>query len=438
MLAQAAEDTRSRGTDILVYTDMRTVWIAASLLLCALPLTAQEKPAADAKPATDTKSEADTKPAVANDTVAVTVVALDKKNEIIPALKVTDFTLQADKKPQTIATFEPLGALPMTVGVLFDTSHSSESTLQDEQDATAAFLNKNLSKGNKAFLVEFASQVQLVADVTDQGPALQAGLKTLKTTPPLPLVAASVPDNSGNGNDNVIRTGQTLYDAIFLSTDEVTKKYPTRRVLIVFSDGIDRKSKESLEVALEAAQRSNTVIYGIYIEPDMRRDTQPQQRRTAGNGGPGGTGNGNGSNGNCSGRSGGYPGGGGGIPGIGLPGGGGYPQSPGTSNCTPSSQKPTGADHKPLVDGHATLDRIAGETGGRVFDVTRHDPMDKVFDEIVADLHAQYRLTFTPKDLDTTRDHYHQIDLVPVGALEKQKPLLLWRDGFYTGDSVRY
>jgi len=269
--------------------------------------------------------------------------------------------------------------------------------------------------------------VQLATDVTDQAPALQAGLKSLAVTPPLPLVAASVPDNSGKGNDNVIRQGQTLYDAIFLSTDEVTKKYPTRRVLIVFSDGIDRKSKETLEVALEAAQRANTVIYGIYVEPDTRKDL-PQERKTAGN------------NGNCgNGRSGGgYPGGGGGIPGIGLPGGGGYPQSPGTNgNCTPT-QRPTGADHKPLVDGHATLDRIAGETGGRVFDISRREPVDKIFEEIAGDLKAQYKLTFTPKDLDTTRDHYHQLDLEPAGPWAKQKPGLLVRDGFYTGDSVRF
>jgi hypothetical protein len=184
------------------------------------------------------------------------------------------------------------------------------------------------------------------------------------------------------------------------------------------------------------------VIYALYVQGDDRKLARDSNKRSNDPTNPtnptqGGNPNQRGSNGSGNCPSGGnsgsgyprFPGGGGGLPGS----TGGYPTSPGAGgnngNCP--TGKPTGADHKPYVDGHAVLDRICGETGGHVYDVTRHDSMEQAFDHIAEDLKAQYRLTFVPANLDTTRDHYHEIDLALTGALAKSKPQFELRDGFF-------
>ncbi len=97
-----------------------------------------------------------------------------------------------------------------------------------------------------------------------------------------------------------------LYDALFLSADDVLAKQTGRRALIVLTDGVDRHSKESLTEAIEAAQRANVVVYAIYLKGETHREFNPGARR----GGYGGYG--------------GYPGGGN------YPGSGGRPGSDGT------------------------------------------------------------------------------------------------------------
>jgi VWFA-related protein len=365
--------------------------------------------------------------------VNVLTLVRDKKGIPLTNLTKADFALQADRHPQTLLSADPVGNTPVTLGLLFDTSRIASTLLDDEREAAAAFLNTTLIPGNKAFLVQFASQVQLVEDTTAAGPTLQRGLKDLTPAPAARQTAAvTAPDDPNQ--EAKPRSGTVLYDAIFLSTDEITAKLPTRRVLILLTDGIDKNSKESIGSAIESAQRADTVIYALYVQGDDRKLAKDSSRR---NNDPTQPGSNNpnqrgGGNSNCPSNSGGssyprFPGGGGGLPGS----TGGYPSSPGTGNNNCQSSKPTGADHKPFVDGHAVLDRICGETGGHVYDVTRHDTMQHAFDQIAEDLKAQYKLTFVPTNLDTTRDHYHQIDLNLTGSLAKSKPQPELRDGFF-------
>ena len=56
-----------------------------------------------------------------------------------------------------------------------------------------------------------------------------------------------------------------LYDAVFLVSDELMQKQEGRKALVLLSDGVDTGSKESLDSAIESAQRANTVVYPILI-----------------------------------------------------------------------------------------------------------------------------------------------------------------------------
>ena len=151
------------------------------------------------------------------------------------------------------------------------------------------------------------------------------------------------PDDTGRARRG---GGTTLYDALFLSSDEVISKQKGRKALIILSDGVDSGSKESLASALEAAQRADTMVYAIYYKGEQQNQNHGFQRDHGGGGG----------------RGGGYPGGGGGYPG----GGGGYPGGGGGRGG--GGQRP---QQTSSIDGRKILQRMADETGGRLFEVTR-------------------------------------------------------------------
>ena len=114
------------------------------------------------------------------------------------------------------------------------------------------------------------------------------------------------------------------------------------------------------------------------------------------------------------GRGGGYPGGGGGYPGGGRGGG----------------QRPQGNESH--VDGKKILARMADETGGRLFEVTKKETVADIYKEIGDELRATYRLGYSPDD-KTASEGYHQIDL----SLTKSSPkdlIIQTRDGYYTGN----
>lgn len=398
-------------------------------LLCATGLTCVggQKPAQNPPAAAASQAPAATPAStisVQAKLVLVPVVVRDHKNALVNDLTQNDFSLQVDSKPQTIRYFDHDTNVPLTLGLLVDVSMSQRKALPDEQTASQSFLDTMLApaSGNraadKAFIVQFAKDVELLQDVTDAKPRLQAGLKELGTE----SASFHTTDDSGPDTDREgrrIRHGGTaLYDAIYLSGDEVmSKQTGHRRALVVLTDGVDRGSKEALTDAIEAAQRSDTIVYGIYYKGESPRQddfNRPMNRR--GGGYPGG----------------GYPGGGypgGGYPGGGYPGGG-YPG--GNNPQGGGSPRPGGGDHRPNVDGKHVLERICGETGGRVFEVSHKQSIEDIYKQIGEELRAQYRLGFTPSG-DAATDKYHQIDLTLTGEQGKKKLNVQTRDGYYMG-----
>ena len=153
-------------------------------------------------------------------------------------------------------------------------------------------------------------------------------------------------------------------------------KQKGRKALIILSDGVDSGSKENLVKSIEAAQRADTIVYAIYFkgEEHQQQDNRGGQRGGRGGGYPGG-----GGIGFPGGRGGGYPGGGGG----GYPGGGG----------NGGNRQPSGISH---ADGKKTLERMAQETGGRLFEVSRKQTVADIYTQIAEELRAQYRLGYTP------------------------------------------
>jgi VWFA-related protein len=330
--------------------------------------------------------------------VNLPVVVRDKKGALLRDLTKTDFSLQVDGHPQAIRYFDIDSNLPLILGLLVDTSLSQRSVIDEERTASAAFLDHMLTDTKDlAFVIQFARQVELLGDLTNSRSRLQAALKEIDTPSPNASASSDSDDSGGDSTGNrhggkrTYAGGTTLYDATFLASDELMRKHQGRKAIIILSDGVDKGSKETLNKALESAQRADTIVYSIYFKGEERQ--RQDWGRHGGGRFPGG---------------GGYPGGhGGGYP------GGGYPGSGGGGSY----------DH---VDGKKVLRQISEETGGRIFEVSKKQTISQIYDQIAEELRAQYRLGYTPDQM-TSADGYHRIEL----AAHRKDLFVQTRDGYY-------
>ena len=110
--------------------------------------------------------------------------------------------------------------------------------------------------------------------------------------------------------------------------------------------------------------------------------------------------------------------GGGGWPG----GGGGYPGGGGGRGGRGGQRHP----EEPRTDGKRVLQRVSKETGGRFFEVTKKEPVGKIYDSIVEELRTQYSMGYTP-DKDSAASGYHRVQL----ALKRKDLTVQTREGYY-------
>ena len=202
--------------------------------------------------------------------VTLPVTVRDKQGQIVRNLTKDDFVLEEDGRPQVIKYFTQDTNLPLTLGLLVDTSLSQRNVLDQERNASKVFLDQMLTDAkDKAFLIHFDREVELLQDLTSSRDKLQAGLELLKT-PQLERngSGSSDPQSSPGFRERTAPDEQrsaALCSTMpsFLASNELMKKQQGRKALIVLTDGDDRGSKESLQSAIEAAQRADTVVYSI-------------------------------------------------------------------------------------------------------------------------------------------------------------------------------
>src|ERR1700687_2038734 len=111
--------------------------------------------------------------------VRVNVVQLffnvkDKKGGLIPNQTKDDFEILEDGKPQTIKYFTAESNLPLTLGILIDSSGSQARVLEMEKEVGGAFLNDILRDKDEAFVIDFDVNVDLLQDFTNDVRRLKA------------------------------------------------------------------------------------------------------------------------------------------------------------------------------------------------------------------------------------------------------------------------
>ncbi len=207
--------------------------------------------------------------------VNIFATARDKKKHIITGLKKEDFRVFENEQEQKIAFFSSEKTLPITLGLLIDTSGSEQNRLPAEQDAASRFLTQVLRKGDEAMVVSFDLDVDMLSDFTDDRAQLQRAIHHAQINAAGPMVTPGTLPSGPNGTH--------LYDAIWVTCGEKLSTEAGRKALVIITDAEDFGSKVRVEEAIEAAERTNAVVHFLLVHdpgygwrPDIARKIADQ------------------------------------------------------------------------------------------------------------------------------------------------------------------
>src|SRR5271156_2816711 len=179
--------------------------------------------------------------------VTLPVTVRDKKGKIVRDLTKDDFELEEDGKPQSIRYFSQENNLPLTVGLLVDTSMSERDNIDKERSASRSFLDQMITRpADRAFVIHFDREIELLQDLTSDHAKLEKAVGLIDVQSAVENTQTSDQDNGSPRAHRGGGGGTKLYDAIFLACDEITKKKKGRKAIVVLTDGEDRGSQETV------------------------------------------------------------------------------------------------------------------------------------------------------------------------------------------------
>jgi len=326
----------------------------------APPQAGQPAPVLKKAPAEQDSADAQKNPTFSTGVKVVNVFATvrDKNGQVLKDLSKDEFQLKEDDRPQTIQYFSRESNLPLTLGLSIDTSMSQRRVLGDERRASYRFFDQVMREDkDKAFVIHFDREVELLQDLTSSKKRLEASLNDVG----MPTMnRQSGGGGGGYGGGGHHRGGggggTTLYDAVLLGSDELMKPVDGRKAMIVLTDGVDTGSKVNLGDAIESAQRTNTLVYSILFSDEQAYGSNAPPMGMGGHHGG-------------MGRGGGYPGGG--------------------------QSRP---------DGKKVLKELSAKTGGGFFEVSKKHSIEDIFDQIEEEVRSQYSLGYVSDRQDKSTD----------------------------------
>ena len=242
---------------------MRSLCLAATVLALGLApvLRAQEAPSPGGPPPA---SKAEPQPVDIGDlqTLKVNVnlvnvyFSVRDKNGFITNLHKDDCSIYENRELQKTKNFTQEKNLPLTIGILLDTSGSQMNVLPLEQQSGAEFLKDVLTPKDEAFLISFDINVNLLADYTNSPREIKRSIDSAVIN-----TGAGTGSITGNGTPR----GTLLFDAVYLAAHDKLRQEAGRKILILLTDGGDQGSQETLKTATEAAQKANAIVYVILI-----------------------------------------------------------------------------------------------------------------------------------------------------------------------------
>lgn len=229
------------------------------------------------------------------DLVEVYAAVMDRSGGLVDGLTAADFTVADNGRRQKISKFEQVKELPLTIGLVLDTSGSMSESMAEAKRAAEGFLKAVVTPRDRTFAVGFSERPQLLLPLTSDAAAIAISFRDL------PALGATA-----------------LHDALLYSLYQF-RGVRGQKVMVLLSDGDDTASKIGFDDALAYAQRAGVAIYTVGL--------------------------------NIGGAS------------LGIRG---------------------------------KLDKVATETGGRVFYVSKAEELDAVYEQIERELRSRYLLAFAP------------------------------------------
>ncbi len=160
----------------------------------------------------------------------------------VAGLTATNFKVFEDGVIQKVESFEFVKNLPLTVGVMIDTSASMLESLPEAQQAAMTFLDYTLGEKDRAFTISFDNEPYLLSKLTNRKEKLFRSLAGLRAE------------------------GSTaLYDSIVYGLYQFTG-VKGKKVLVILTDGKDTASKFEFDTLLEYVRKSGISIYGIGLK----------------------------------------------------------------------------------------------------------------------------------------------------------------------------
>ena len=178
---------------------------------------------------------------VDSDLVSLTATVVDSRGRNVANLRQNDFALYEDGVKQELAYFSTGDRVPVSLGILFDTSGSMIDKIEGVSDAVEHFV-KSVAPGDEIFLIRFSDLAELVQDFTDDRSRILRAVKDLEA-----------------------QGSTALYDAILLGLQRVAQGKHRKRALLLVTDGNDTASSVSFNDVLALVRRSEVIVYAMGI-----------------------------------------------------------------------------------------------------------------------------------------------------------------------------
>ena len=323
--------------------------------------------------------------------INVVATVTDERGRYVGNLTANDFTLEEDGKVQTVSHISYSDDLPISLGIVLDTSGSMERKISTASSAVERFI-RTIHKDDDIFLMTFSNYVDLAQDFTSDRTRLVSALRRVR-----------------------VQGGTALYDALYESLRHLKGGVHEKKAILLLTDGMDESSVRTLEETQSAVRESEYLVYCLGISPSQGPLTEGGPVVISGPGqGPGGGPT--------------IPGGTGGPQGtpstgstIRLPGGVSIP-IPGRRFqlvARQQLQNPKGGGTTVTLSTSVdmnVLDSFADVSGGRAWLVggiindARGNAIEKILDQLAEELRSQYSLGYYPQHkMDDKKWHHVEV-----------------------------
>ena len=207
---------------------------------------------------------------VDTDVVNVLFTAQDHNRRLLTTLKQEDVKILEDGKPQEISAFSRMVDLPLSLAILIDVSVSQQRTLPEEKAAAISFLETVVRPAkDEVSVISFTGESTLEQGMTNNLPRLRHVIERVQFVPPSGYIGGGVIAGTPpiSGRNQSIQGSTAIWDAIWVTSDEILGPAPekTRRAIILLTDGNSNSDKKKLDEAVQAALRSEAIIYSVGI-----------------------------------------------------------------------------------------------------------------------------------------------------------------------------